>query len=178
MKKYLFVLAVSGILGISSEVWADTAKKNAVDDNYVASLRKCAPAVYENKLNIIGREVIVRQEIKGIEAGFCHLIIDRGAERKTDCLIPPEKMKLLADSFQNPKNDNDAFFDDNNYCQDLPTDKVSSFLDANGVAYNCDTALNVRMVSVEECSKCSNRKVIEDRDIKLADKPLGCCVLK
>ena len=52
MKKYLFSLILTGVLGIYSEVLADAEKETAgiVDDGYVASLRECKPAVYENKI--------------------------------------------------------------------------------------------------------------------------------
>lgn len=144
----------------------------------LASLRKCKPAVYENKIRIIGREVTVRQEIKGIEDGFCRLIIGSDSERKSDCRIPLEKMKVLADSFQNPEPADNDLLNDDKYCQDLPTDKVNSFNDVNGVAYDCDTVLNVQLVSVEECSKCPNRKMVENSKLKFNGKPLNYCVLK
>lgn len=180
MKKYLFSLILTGVLGIYSEVLADAEKETAgiVDDGYVASLRKCKPAVYENKIRIIGREVTVRQEIKGIEDGFCRLIIGSDSERKSDCRIPLEKMKVLADSFQNPETVDNDLLNDDKYCQDLPTDKVNSFNDVNGVAYDCDTVLNVQLVSVEECSKCPNRKMVENSKLKFNGKPLNYCVLK
>ncbi len=180
MKKYLFSLILTGVLGIYSEVLADAEKETAgiVDDGYVASLRECKPAVYENKIRIIGREVTVRQEIKGIEDGFCRLIIGSDSERKSDCRIPLEKMKVLADSFQNPEPADNDLLNDDKYCQDLPTDKVNSFNDVNGVAYDCDTVLNVQLVSVEECSKCPNRKMVENSKLKFNGKPLNYCVLK
>ena len=146
MKKYLFGLALTGVLGIYSEVLANAEKETVgiVDDGYVASLRECKPAVYENKIRIIGREVVIRQEIKGIEDGFCRLIIGSDSERKSDCRIPLEKIKILADSFQNPETVDNDLLNDDKYCRDLPPDKARSFNDVNGVAYDCETALNVQ----------------------------------
>ena len=166
--RYLIFLLVA--LSVSNRSYADVIDKANVDETkHITDLQNCRPSTYEQTREIAGQKVTLSWEVKGVEDNHCRLQIKNSADGNLNCLVPLDKLAAVLSE------DSDVNID--NYCQATESSSSAQFQDANGVDYDCNTKLNVQMVSVEECSRCPNRRIVEDKKIKLGKKNLTYCVL-
>ena len=167
MRYLIFLL---GILSFANAGLA-MATEQASDDKtpHLTDLQNCRPSIYELTSAMAGQQVTLSWKVKGVEDNHCRLQLKNSIKGNLDCLVPLDKLATLLSE------DSDISIDD--YCKVMEKSQSSKFQDANGVEYDCDTELNVQMVSVEECSRCSNRELVEDRKIKFGKNKLTYCVL-
>ena len=168
MRYLIFLL---GILSFANAGLA-MATEQASDDktSHLTDLQNCRPSTYEQTRAIAGQKVTLSWEVKGVEDNHCRLQIKNSADGNLNCLVPLDKLASVLSE------DSDVNID--NYCQATESSSSAQFQDANGVDYDCDTKLNVQMVSLEECSRCHNRRIVEDKKIRLGKKNLTYCVLE
>lgn len=166
--RYLIFLLVA--LSVSNRSYADVIDKANVDENkHITDLQNCHPSRYEQTREIAGQKVSLSWEVKGVEDENCRLHIKNSSDGILDCLVPLDELATVLSE------NSDINMDD--YCHAIKTQQSIEFQDINGVIYDCDTKLNVQMVSVEECSRCPNRELVEDGKIKLGQNKLTYCVL-
>ena len=167
--RYLIFLLVA--LSVSNRSYADVIDKANVDETkHITDLQNCRPSTYEQTREIAGQKVSLSWEVKGAEDNHCRLQIKNSTEGNLDCLVPLDKLAAVLSE------DSDISLID--YCQTTESSSGAKFQDTNGVEYDCDTKLNVQMVSVEECSRCPHRELVEDKKIKFGKKQLTYCVLQ
>ena len=138
--RYLIFLLVA--LSVSNQSYADVIDKENVDENkHITDLQNCHPSRYEQTREIAGQKVSLSWEVKGVEDENCRLHIKNSSDGILDCLVPLDELATVLNE------NSDINMDD--YCHAIKTQQSIEFQDINGVIYDCDTKLNVQMVSVE-----------------------------
>ena len=180
MKKCLYLFLA--LLQANNAI-ADSEYNNQfglVDAEYLEDLSACKTSTREHKFNIGETEYVIKQEIKSLEKDKCQIQTAISGEHKFSCTLNSEQLNIIVSYYKNKEKYQEDYLSvvsNSDNCTFLQENIETSFSDVMGVEFGCDVLMSVQMVSPEECVKCRNRELLEDKKIKLSGKPLTYCAL-
>lgn len=181
MQKFLVFLSLffacnvakASVVALKAFAWAD--------ETYIQNLENCTPLQNIQTLQFGENSINLYQEISGFKDNKCQFSLGVIEEYFLQCNLPQSQLNLivkyLKDNSQS-EDDFSAIINNPEYCRLDEAATEQNFKDTYGVEFGCDTPMNVRMVSDDECRKCSNRTLAEDSEIVVSGQPLTYCVLK